>query len=907
MKAMLQRWRAALFPLSLARQFALANAGLAAAVLLISALGLLWLAIMQNREAERLLTLREVEHSAAMASATIRGIAEHIDELGNSPLLASVLTDSTGRDANLQPVLSNIHLMNAIPVAILFVDFAGADLASNDFAAFNDADRAWLKGHLAKGTEGAKLVSGRQGPDLLAVRLIHLPRTTRPEGALLYRFSLVPVLQSDKMALEWNGAAAGLVAPPQGQIKTVLELPAPLDALGLKVGVKQRLPAQLFSMTQLVLILAFVLLIGLAVMYLGHRVALMLTRQLRQLDSFAREVLEKGFISERASIRGSDEVASLAHSINHMLDSLNAHHERLRDESERRSRLIGRYRMLIEGSNAVSWESTLPDGDYRYVSPQAERLFGYGAAEWHQRGFWRSHVHDDDIDLALRARDEAIGGGMEYSCEYRMRCSNGDYSWVEEIGSVVDDSGDAQAALRGILLDITQRKAAESEIQRLAFYDPLTGLPNRRLLLDRLHKLVDASPHSVEHGAIVFIDLDNFKALNDNLGHETGDLLLKEVAQRLQAAVRKTDLVGRLGGDEFVVLLKSGRETLDVFQRNAEMVAEKVLAMLDRPYQLNGHIHHSSASIGIYVFDTRCDTVSDMLKRADLAMYQCKAAGRNGIRFFEPEMQVMLSRRAQLEEDLRGVLRKGEFVLHYQPQVTDHGDAFGFEALLRWRHPEQGLVVTADFIDVAEETGLIVPIGMWVLQQACNQLLTWAARPETAKLRLSLNISAREFRHPMFVEHALEIIRRSGVDPRRLRMELTESLLVDDVNGIIYKMKQLKACGLGFSLDDFGTGYSSLSYLRQLPLDELKIDHSFFQNVQTLETDAAIVRTITVLAQSLNLDLIAEGVEDERQRAFLASHGCHAYQGYLFAGALDPLQLANYLSQRVVAGEQADT
>ncbi len=736
------RWCAALSSNSLSRQFALASAGMAVAVLLISALGLWWLASVQNLEPERLLTLHEAEHSAAMAGT-------------------------------------------------------------------------------------------------------------------------------------------------------------------MRVSMTPRAATHLFTPTQLAPIVALVLLFGFAVVLLGHRVALVLTRQLRQLEAFAREVVDKGFISERASISGSDEVAGLARSINHMLDSLNAQHERLRAESERRSRLIGRYRMLIEGSNAMSWEATLPDGDYSYVSPQAERLFGFGSAEWHQRGFWRSHVHSDDIDSVQRARDEAIGGGIEYSCEYRICNSSGDYLWVEEIGSVVDDSDGAHAALRGILLDITQRKAAESEIQRLAFYDPLTGLPNRRLLLDRLHKLVDASPHSVEHGAIVFIDLDHFKTLNDNLGHETGDLLLKEVARRLQAAVRRSDLVARLGGDEFVVLLKSGRETLEMFRQNVERVAEKVLAMLGRPYTLAAHEHHGSASIGIYVFDARCDTVSEMLRRADLAMYQSKAAGRNGIRFFEPEMQVMLSRRAQLEADLRSALRKGEFALHYQPQVADSGAVIGFEALLRWRHPEQGLVAPADFIHVAEETGLIVPIGMWVLQKACEQLLAWAGRPETAALKLAINVSARQFRHPLFVEHTLEILRRSGVNPQRLRMELTESLLVDEINGTIGKMKLLKAAGLGFSLDDFGTGFSSLSCLRRLPLDELKIDHSFFRNVLTKESDAAIVRTIVVLAQSLKLDLIAEGVEDERQRDFLLSHGCHGYQGYLFAGALDERQLAEYIDRKLLTGEQA--
>ncbi len=898
---MLKRWHTALST-SLAKQFALASAALAAAVLLVSALGLLWLA-------ERVLTLREAEHSAAMTGTTLRGIASHIDELASSTLLASALTDSSGRDAYLHPFLSSVNHVNAIPVSILFADFTGTELASNDHSAFDASDRAWLKAHLARGTEGAKLAAGKQGPDLLAVKLIRLPRTMQPEGALMYRFSIATVLYSDKTVLEWNSAAAGLGSSSAGLVTADVALPPPLQTLGLRVGVKPRPIVQWLSARHWAMVVALVMLSALAVVLLGHRVALLLTRQLRQLESFAREVVRKGFTSERAPVSGADEVAGLAHSINHMLDSLNVQHERLRDESERRSRLIARYRMLVEGTNAVSWEAVLPDGDYSYVSPQVERMFGFGATEWLQRGFWRRHVHQEDRDTVLRARDEAIRGGMEYSCEYRLCNSSGDELWVEEIGNVVDAVGnsDGPVGLRGILLDVTQRKAAESEIQRLAFYDPLTALPNRRLLLDRLHKLIDSSAQSAGCGAILFIDLDNFKTLNDNLGHETGDLLLKEVAQRLQLAVRKSDLVARLGGDEFVVLLESGAEPLDDVTRNVEMVAEKILAALDRPYLLNGNEHHGSASIGVYVFDTSRDSVSEMLKRADLAMYQSKVAGRNSVRFFEPEMQVMLSQRAQLEVDLRGALRHGEFVARYQPQVADSGMLLGFEVLLRWQHPEQGIVPPTRFIHVAEETGLIVPIGMWVLQKACEQLLLWAERPETAALRLSVNVSARQFRHPMFVEHALDIIRRTGVNPSRLRMELTESLLVDDVNGTIEKMKALKARGVGFSLDDFGTGYSSLSYLRRLPLDELKIDHSFFRNILTKETDAAIVRTIVVLAQSLKLDLIAEGVEDERQRSFLASHGCHAYQGFLFGEALDDEELVLYLDKKMLAGELATT
>ncbi len=903
MKRLFKRWRTQLAGASLAQRFALASAALATAVLLLTALASIGLAMLQNRDAERMLMQRDAEHSAMLASTTMRGVISRIGELADSSLLASALTDSAGRDGYLHPYLSSIHDVNAIPVAILFTDFIGGDLASNDYARFSDEERQWLRKHLDSGTESAELRAGSDGPEILAVKLIRPPRTGQPEGALLYQFRLNSVLYSDTATLVWDPKASGLPSPMPAAITAPLALPAPFDALRLRVSVSPEARGFAVTTPQLALIITLVLLSAMVVMALGHRVALLLTRQLRELQRFSGEVVHKGFSAERAPVGGPDEVAGLARSINHMLDSLNIQHARLHEESEHRSQLIGRYRMLIEGTNAVSWEASLSDGDYRYVSPQAERLFGYPAHEWHAPGFWRAHVHEEDIDDVQRARDEAIGGGMEYSCEYRLRSHAGDWLWVEEIGSVVREDGSEGGVLRGILLDISQRKAAESEIQRLAFYDPLTGLPNRRLLLDRLHKLVDASPHSIEHGAIVFIDLDNFKTLNDNLGHDMGDLLLQEAAQRLQGAVRRNDLVARLGGDEFVVMLKAGRETLDVFRRNAEMVADKILAALDKPYHLRGHDHHSSASIGIYVFDTAQDSVSEMLKRADLAMYQSKAAGRNVVRFFEPAMQQLVSRRAQFEADLRRALREREFVLHYQPQVTDSGRLLGFEVLLRWRHPELGLVPPADFIAVAEETGLIIPIGMWAVQSACERLVRWAEAPATESLTLSVNVSARQFRHPLFVEQVLDVVRSTGVNPRRLRMELTESLLVDDVHAVIYKMKMLKACGLSFSLDDFGTGYSSLSYLRRLPLDELKIDHSFFRNSLSAETDAAIVRTIVVLAQSLKLQLIAEGVEDERQRAFLASHGCRSYQGYLFSPPLDEEQLAAYLRKALPAPE----
>jgi diguanylate cyclase (GGDEF)-like protein/PAS domain S-box-containing protein len=440
----------------------------------------------------------------------------------------------------------------------------------------------------------------------------------------------------------------------------------------------------------------------------------------------------------------------------------------------------------------------------------------------------------------------------------------------------------------GIQNDITQRKAAEDEIKYLAFYDPLTRLPNRRLLHDRLQQALASSTRSGRHGALLFIDLDNFKTLNDAQGHDRGDLLLQQVAHRLTACIREGDSVARLGGDEFVVILEDLSNTAADAATHAETVGEKIIAMLNRPYDLAGLEHHSTPSMGVTLFSNQRETIDELLKRADLAMYQAKSAGRNTLRFFDPEMQAVVNARAALELNLREGLRNAQFLLYYQAQL-DRGRVTGAEVLLRWQHPERGFVSPADFIPLAEDTGLILPLGQWVLTTACQQLCAWAADPLFAALSLSVNVSSRQFRQPGFVELVLTTLAATGADPHKLKLELTESLLLDNVEGTIAKMSQLKAHGVGFSLDDFGTGYSSLAYLKRLPLDQLKIDQSFVRDVLTDPNDAAIAKTIIALAHSLGLGVMAEGVEVEAQRDFLADSGCHTYQGYFFSRPL-PLE-----------------
>ena len=437
-------------------------------------------------------------------------------------------------------------------------------------------------------------------------------------------------------------------------------------------------------------------------------------------------------------------------------------------------------------------------------------------------------------------------------------------------------------ALCGISTDMSERRAMEDEIRQLAFYDALTGLANRKLLIDRLQQMLVICGRTSQYGALIFIDLDNFKTLNDTLGHDKGDQLLQQVAMRLGFCAREEDTVARFGGDEFALMLGYlGTDPEDAAAR-AKRIAEKVLDALRQPFSFGGRQHFSTPSIGITLFHGRDARVEDILKQADLAMYQAKASGRDTLSFFDPEMQARLSARAGMEADLRDGLAKAQFVLHYQPQVGSDGQLVGAEALLRWNHPERGEVAPDQFITLAEETGQILQIGNWVLLEACAQLRSWSNDPKTRVWTLAVNVSARQFHQRDFVERVLDALRLTGADPSRLKLELTETLLLDDMEDTVRKMSALKAHGVGFALDDFGTGYSSMTYLKRLPLDQLKIDRSFVRDLLVDPNDAAIARAIITLADTLGLSVVAEGVETVAQRDFLVLAGCRLFQGYLF-------------------------
>ncbi len=432
------------------------------------------------------------------------------------------------------------------------------------------------------------------------------------------------------------------------------------------------------------------------------------------------------------------------------------------------------------------------------------------------------------------------------------------------------------------LIDITQRKKAEEEIRHLAFFDQLTHLPNRQLLMDRLHQALALSARTDRKGALLLIDLDHFKTLNDTLGYAIGNVLLQQVAERLAGCVREGDSVTRLSGDEFVVMLENLSEQLIEAAEQAEAVGEKILAALSQPYQLGIHACRSSASIGATVFNGIQQDAEELMKQVDIAMYQAKNAGRNALRFFDPAMQDVINARATLESELHRALENDQFQLYYQIQVGRLSHPVGAEALIRWIHPERGMIPPAQFIQLAEETGLILSIGWWVLETACAQIKAWERDETTRHLVLAVNISISQIHQFDFVSKLREIIARYGIDPAKLKLELTESMMLENTREIIETLNALRAIGIQLSLDDFGTGYSSLQYLKQLPLNQIKIDQSFVREIASNSNDAAIVQTIIAMAETLGLEVIAEGVETEMQREFLDLCGCHVFQGYLF-------------------------
>ncbi len=526
-----------------------------------------------------------------------------------------------------------------------------------------------------------------------------------------------------------------------------------------------------------------------------------------------------------------------------------------------------------------------------------ERITGYLPEELVRKGGWMSIVHADDR-ANLQRHMPSLLDGEETITEYRIHAANGNVVWLRDhVRPVRDADTGVVTMLLGAVHDVTERRQAEEQVENLAFYDPLTSLPNRRLLLDRLEQALALSARTGLRGALLFIDLDHFKNLNDTKGHEAGDQLLVQQSRRLKICVREGDTVARLGGDEFIIILGELSADEETAAEEVTELTRRILRALSLPVALSYRQmtdYENTCSIGVTMFLGHETSVDELLRRADMAMYQAKADGRNTFRFFDPEMQHLLSERLKLEDDLKHALLQSQFVLYLQPQVAEGEVLVGAEVLLRWQHPEKGIVSPLDFIPAAERTGLIVEIGAWVIDRSCELLAGWAGQPQSAQLTLAVNVSARQFHQPDFAGQIASSLKRFGVAPSRLKLELTESLALENVEDTAARMRELREMGVHLSLDDFGTGQSSLSYLKQLPLSQLKVDQSFVRDISTDPNDAVLVKTIIGMAHNLRLEVIAEGVETDEQRSFLYENGCKFYQGYLFS---PPLPVATFESK----------
>jgi diguanylate cyclase (GGDEF)-like protein/PAS domain S-box-containing protein len=613
-------------------------------------------------------------------------------------------------------------------------------------------------------------------------------------------------------------------------------------------------------------------------LFLIHLLTRSMTRPLNQLSDSMRRA-KRGESQVRALPGGPKDIADMAHVFNNMMQ--------VQEEREAALRIAAITFEIEEGMMVTDENAKIIR-----VNQAFTRLTGYSAEE--AIGMNPSMLKSDRQDNEFFQRMWTnLGLNHSWQGEIWNRRKDGEiYPVLLNITAVIGEDSKVSNYV-GAFVDFTDRKKAENEIFHLAFFDPLSKLPNRRLLLDRLGQAVVNGSRNHTGGALLFIDLDNFKTLNDTKGHGIGDLLLIEVAKRLHACVREGDTLSRFGGDEFVLLLEGLSEESTLAAQQARGVGEKVLEALSQTYNLEGNEFHSSSSMGITLFINYKQKLDELLKQADTAMYEAKKSGRNTLRFFDPLMQEELETRAHLEEGLRDALRRQEFRLYYQMQINRNGRILGAEVLIRWIHPEQGLISPLQFIPLAEETGLIVPIGTWVLENACYQLKAWEADHHTRNLHLSVNVSGRQLRQADFVTQVSSIINQTGINPARLKLELTESIVLEDVADTIAKMHALKALGLSFSMDDFGTGYSSLAYLTQLPLDQLKIDQSFVRNIGSKTSDVTIIQTIIGMADNLSMEVIAEGVETQIQRNTLESMGCLLYQGYLFG---KPVPVQEFIS-----------
>lgn len=735
----------------------------------------------------------------------------------------------------------------------------------------------YLEGMVVGGSGRVIVASNPAQLGRLAVRLPDFDAAWLAPDAPAQRF----VAHGDRLSFVLRPRSAADAAPAYTTVLTVST--APLAATQRAVAWGGLAGSLLFIVLTSVAIVLF------AQRLITRRVAL----SLRVLER-----VEQGELEARIPITTEDELGLLQRGVNAMTDQL----ARLLAQQQRHVEALRAQKDLLASviENApvrVFWK----DRDSRLLgcNSQFARDAGASAPEelvgkTDEELPWRAQAQ------GYRADDQQVmaSGQPKLDYEESQTTPEGRTLWLSTSKVPLRDAAGQVSGVLGIYADITERKLAQQQVHRLAYFDALTGLPNRTQLLERLRQTMaccsGGACDSGFCGALLFIDFDDFKAVNETAGHELGDLLLQQAAQRLRSCVRPEDVVARAGGDEFMVLLPLQNASEAAVVQRVQAVGARMLEALGQNYRLDDMVFRCTASIGATLLRGRDTSVEELLKQADVALYQAKDAGRNALRFFDADMAQAVRERVVLEKDLRAALAQGQLALHYQPQVDGAGQVTGAEALLRWQHPQRGMVSPAAFIPLAEKTGLILPLGQWVLRTACVQLAAWAGQPEVAQLTLAVNLSAQQLRQADFVEQLLQVLDETGANPQRLKLELTESMLVTNVEDAIEKMQALKARGVRFALDDFGTGYSSLAYLRRLPLDQLKIDQSFVRDVLSDPSAAALAQSIVALAQTMGLGVIAEGVETAAQREFLARAGCHAYQGYHFGR---PVPLAEFEAQ----------
>jgi diguanylate cyclase (GGDEF)-like protein/PAS domain S-box-containing protein len=554
----------------------------------------------------------------------------------------------------------------------------------------------------------------------------------------------------------------------------------------------------------------------------------------------------------------------------------------LKDAEQSLHKSEERMRLALQGSTDAPWDWDLVTGEIYYSARYWDMLGFDPDTQAADPEAWVRLTHPEDRIRVVACLDELLPGPRQaYSTEFRLRHRDGHYVPVLSRGYILRDGAGKALRLSGTNTDLTERKRVEHRIHELAYFDQLTGLPNRRFLIDELGQILARNGRAGRHGALLFLDLDNFKLLNDTMGHDVGDLLLREVARRLRRALREGDHLARLGGDEFVIVLENLGASPDEATTEVHAVGRKILDVLAEPFELAGRQCASSPSIGVTLFDGAPTSIDTLLRQADLAMYRAKEEGRNTLRFFDPGMQAAVDRQAALSAALRTGLARRQFVLYCQPQFGHDGSLVGAEALVRWKRGADELVGPGEFIGAAESGGLIAALGMDVLEQGCHALARWAKAPHLATLKLAVNISVHQLRDPDFPHAVATLLAATGARADRLTLELTESVFARNPDDLVDRMQQLRGLGVHFALDDFGTGYSSLAYLARFPLAALKIDRSFVREVDHDPNASSIVEAIIALARKLHLATIAEGVELDAQHAFLAAHGCDVMQGYL--------------------------